>query len=80
MPNAPLLSAEEIRHRLSLIRASSRHERNRGRLIGINTIAQRADLSRTFLYTIVYGTRPMSKVSQAKLSKALAGVTLPGID
>ena len=73
---APLLSVPEIRRRLSFIIASSRHDRYRGKSLTVNAIAKRADLSRTFLYFIAYGTRPMGPESHAKLSKALADVTV----
>jgi hypothetical protein len=77
---APLLPAAEIRRLLSLIVASSRHDRNRGKSLGMSTIAKRADLSRAFLYRIAAGDRPMGPESQAKLSRALADVTLLQVD
>jgi hypothetical protein len=77
---APLLPAAEIRRLLSLIVASSRHDRNRGKAIGISTIAKRADLSRAFLYRIAAGDLSMGPESHAKLSSALANVRLLQVD
>ena len=74
--NAPLLPVAEIRRRLSFVIASSRHDRYRGKSLTVNAIAKRADLSRTFLYFIAAGTRPMGPESHAKLSNALADVTV----
>jgi hypothetical protein len=79
MQNDPLLSTDEIRHRLSIIRASSRHDRYRRKSPGMSTIAKRANLSAAFLYQVVYGQQ-ISRESQAKLSKALADIDLRNVD
>ena len=80
MPTETLLSEHEIRRRLSIIRASSKHDRYRGKAIGIKTIARRADLSRGYLYLLAYGQRPIGPESRVRLSAALADVSVSDFD
>jgi hypothetical protein len=75
--DAPLLSTDEIRHRLWAIQNSDRRERLAKRTSGVGTIARRTDCSTRYLCMIAIGERTPAPRLQAKLSVALQDV-FPG--
>ena len=80
MQDVPLLSTDEIRSRLWAIRNSDRTERYASRSPGISTIAKRTNLSRDYLYLLIYGQRSPSPKAQRKLSAALKDIGLLTLD
>jgi hypothetical protein len=72
----PLLSTNEIRRRLAFVKASDQLGRYAGRSITMRAIANRAQLSLSFLYLIVNGTRVPAPKAQQKLSAALFDVQI----
>jgi hypothetical protein len=71
MQDQPLMSADEIRHRIWAIRNSDRTERLAKREPGVSTIARRADCSARYLCMIALGQVKPAPKMQAKISKAI---------
>jgi hypothetical protein len=69
--DAPLLSTDEIRHRLWAIQNSDRSERMAKRAPGVGTIAKTANCSARYLNMIALGQHKPTPKLQAKLSAAL---------
>ena len=76
MTESPLLSAEEIRRRLSAILNSDPIDKFARRTPGLSTIAKRANQSRNYMYLLCYGHRVPNLETRQKLSEALKDINV----
>jgi hypothetical protein len=75
----PMLSNEEIRRRLTWVKASDKRERNARRHVGLNTISRLTNYGRDYLYKIINGDRIPTLNAQRKLTAALREIELPNL-
>ena len=75
----PILSTEEIRRRLSAIKASDKRDRLAGRFIGLNTVSRMTGYARDYLYKIINGDSIPTLNAQRKLSIVLREMELPNL-
>jgi hypothetical protein len=76
LATVPLLSTDEIKRRLSAIKATDQLARIEGRAISMRSIAIKSQISLGFLYLVINGLRSPGPNSQRKLSAVLQNVKI----